>query len=286
MADEPDNPYLPALAKIIHIREEVPGERAVKTFGVQFIDEALRKTFRPLPGQCGMLTVPGKGEAFLSITIPTGAEDYFEFSVLRYATGRVTHALHNLDVGDTVAVRGPYGNGFPVEEWVGKDIIFVGGGIGQAPLRSVYSYLLAPEVRKNYGKLIIIYGARTSGDLVFKEEFEELEKRDDIEVYLSIDVEEPGWKRFVGFVPTNVLEVKPTPKNAVALTCGPPIMIRFVVQNLEQLGFKGDQIYTTLENRMKCGIGKCGRCNIGEIYVCKDGPVFTYDEIRGMAQEF
>ncbi|MCK5560308.1 MAG: FAD/NAD(P)-binding protein [Thermoplasmata archaeon] len=286
MPNQPENPYVPNLATIVDIREEVPGERSVKTFRVQFVDEQLRKSFVPRPGQCAMLSVLGKGESFLSLTVPPTAEGYIEFSVLRYATGRVTNALHNLEVGDTVGVRGPYGNGFPIDEWKSKDIIFIGGGIGQAPLRSVYSYMLHPDNRKTYGKLIIIYGARTSGDLVYQEEFEELDKRKDVEVHLSIDVEEPGWKRFVGFVPTNVLEVKPNPKNAVALTCGPPIMIRFVVQNLEQLGFKGDQIYTTLENRMKCGIGKCGRCNIGEIYVCKDGPVFTYEQIRGMFQEF
>jgi sulfhydrogenase subunit gamma (sulfur reductase) len=281
-----ENPYEPHLAKVVEIRSEVPGERAVKTFKVEFLDKKVKNNFKQRPGQCAMMGLLGRGESFFSISSPPTWKGFLEFSVLQYVTGRVTSELHKLEVGDIVTVRGPYGNGFPVDDWKGKNLIFIGGGIGQAPLRSVYMYVLDPTKRKNYGQVDIIYGARTSRDLVFRTDLEELEKRDDVNVHLSIDMEEESWTRFVGFVPTNVLEVAPKPKNAIALTCGPPIMIRFVVENLKKLGFSPDKIYTTLENRMKCGIGKCGRCNIGSVYVCKDGPVFTYAEIQQMPNEF
>jgi len=197
--------------------------------------------------------------------------------------GKVTSILHECEVGDVLGVRGPYGNGFDVNGWKGKNIITVGGGIGQPPLRSLIRYVLAN--RGDYGKLDIIYGARTSNDLSFKQELFDLEKRDDADVHLSIDVEEEGWTQFVGFVPDNLLEVAPSPDNAIAITCGPPIMIHFVIQNLLKLGFAENQIFTTLEMRMKCGIGKCGRCNIGNVYVCKDGPVFSYAQIKNMKGE-
>ena len=281
-----NNPYRPHLAKVLEIRSEVGGERAVKTFKVELIDEEIRKQFNQRPGQCAMLGIVGRGESFISISSSATWKGYLEFSVLQYISGRVTPALHILEVGDLVTVRGPYGNGFPVDDWKGKNLIFIGGGIGQAPLRSVYMYALDPQNRKDYGKIDIIYGARTSKDIVFKTELEELEARDDVNVHLSIDVEEDGWNRFVGFVPANVLEIAPNPENAIAITCGPPIMIKFTVENLKKLGFSSEQIYTTLENRMKCGIGKCGRCNIGSVYVCKDGPVFSFAEIQKMPNEF
>jgi NAD(P)H-flavin reductase len=281
-----ENPYKPHLAEVIEIRAEAPGERAVKTFKVEFLDKDIKENFKQHPGQCAMLGLLGRGESFISISSSSTWEGFIEFSVLQYVTGRVTPELHKLEVGDIVTVRGPYGNGFPVDDWKGKNLVFIGGGIGQAPLRSVYMYVLDPKNRKDYGQVDIFYGARTSKDIVFKSELEELEKRDDVNVHLSIDVEEEGWNRYVGFVPSNVMEQKPSPENAIAITCGPPIMIRFTVQNLKELGFTPDMIYTTLENRMKCGIGKCGRCNIGSVYVCKDGPVFSYEEIMKMPNEY
>jgi NAD(P)H-flavin reductase len=283
---ESENPYEPHKAKIVEIRSEAAGERAVKTFKVEFLEEDMKLGFSQRSGQCAMLGILGKGESFISISSSPTWKGFLEFSVLQYITGRVTPALHKLQVGDIVTVRGPYGNGFPVDDWKGKNLFFIGGGIGQAPLRSVYMYILDPQNRSNYGQVDIIYGARDSKNIVFKEELEELEARDDVNVHLSIDVEESGWSKFVGFVPANVLEIKPSPENAIAITCGPPIMIRFVIENLKKLGFTSEQIYTTLENRMKCGIGKCGRCNIGSIYVCKDGPVFSLAEIQKMPNEF
>ena len=275
------NPYQPWLATIDDIREEVGGQRAIKTFRLKFQDKNVQNNFTYLPGQCAMVSLFGKGECFFAISSSPTQKDYIEVSVMKL--GKVTSALHECEPGDIVGVRGPYGNSFDVDGWQGKNLVFIGGGIGQAPLRSLINYVV--DNRKKYGKLDVIYGARSSKDLSYKQEFAELEKRKDVDVHLSIDVEEDGWKKFVGFVPTNLLRVKPSPKNAIAVTCGPPIMIKFVIQNLEQLGFTEEQIFTTLEMRMKCGIGKCGRCNIGNLYVCKDGPVFSYKQLKNIQGE-
>ena len=276
-----DNPYQPWLATIDDIREEVGGVRPIKTFRLKFQDKNIQKNFTYLPGQCTMISLLGQGECFFAISSSPTKKDYIEVSVMKL--GKVTTAFHECEPGDVVGVRGPYGNNFDVDGWQGKNLVFIGGGIGQAPLRSLINYVV--DNRKKYGKLDVIYGARSSKDLSYKQEFAELEKRKDVDVHLSIDVAEDGWKKFVGFVPNNLLEVKPLPKNSIAITCGPPIMIKFVIQNLEKLGFTDDQIFTTLEMRMKCGIGKCGRCNIGNLYVCKDGPVFSYQQLKNIQGE-
>jgi len=275
------NPYQPRLATIDDIREEVGGQRAIKTFRLKFQDKDIQNNFSYLPGQCAMVSLFGKGECFFAISSSPTQKDYIEVSVMKL--GKVTTALHECEPGDVVGVRGPYGNSFDVNGWQGKNLVFIGGGIGQAPLRSLINYVV--DNRKKYGKLDVIYGARSSKDLSYKQEFAELEKRKDVNVHLSVDVEEDGWNKFVGFVPTNLLRVKPSPKNSIAITCGPPIMIKFVIQNLEKLGFTEAQIFTTLEMRMKCGIGKCGRCNIGNLYVCKDGPVFSYKQLKNIQGE-
>ena len=275
------NPYQPWLATIDDIREEVGGQRAIKTFKLVFQDKDIQNNFTYLPGQCAMVSLLGKGECFFAISSSPTQKGYIEVSIMKL--GKVTSALHECEPGDVLGVRGPYGNSFHVDAWQGKNLVFIGGGIGQAPLRALINYVV--DNKKKYGKLDVIYGARSSKDLSYKQEFVELEKRKDVNVHLSIDVEEDGWTRFVGFVPTSLLEVKPSPKNAVAVTCGPPIMIKFVIQNLLKLGFTEEQIFTTLEMRMKCGIGKCGRCNIGNIYVCKDGPVFSYKQLKSLQGE-
>lgn len=276
-----DNPYQPWLATIDDIREEVGGVRPIKTFRLKFQDKNIQNNFTYLPGQCTMISLLGQGECFFAISSSPTKKDYIEVSVMKL--GKVTTALHECEPGDVVGVRGPYGNNFDVDGWQEKNLVFIGGGIGQAPLRSLINYVV--DNRKKYGKLDVIYGARSSKDLSYKQEFAELEKRKDVDVHLSIDVAEDSWKKFVGFVPNNLLEVKPLPKNSIAITCGPPIMIKFVIQNLEKLGFTDDQIFTTLEMRMKCGIGKCGRCNIGNLYVCKDGPVFSYQQLKNIQGE-
>lgn len=275
------NPYQPLLATIDEIRLEVAGERPIKTLKLVLQEEDLRKRFSYSPGQCVMVSLFGAGECFFAISSSPTQKGYIEVSVMKL--GKVTSALHECEPGDVIGVRGPYGNSFDVDAWQGKNMVFIGGGIGQAPLRSLINYIV--ENRKNYGKIDVVYGARTSEDLCFKKELSELEKRDDLGVHLSIDVEEEGWKKFVGFVPDNLLQVKPSPKNTIAVTCGPPIMIKFVIQNLLKLGFTEEQIFTTLEMRMKCGIGKCGRCNIGNLFVCKDGPVFSYKQLKNIQGE-
>ena len=246
-----------------------------------FQDDKIKNDFSYLPGQCVMVSHLGFGECFFAVSSSPTKKEYIEVSVMRL--GKVTKALHECEEGDVLGVRGPYGNNFDVKGWMGKNLVFIGGGIGQAPLRSLINYVV--DNRKKYDKLDVIYGARSTKDLCFKHEFEKLEKRKEVNVHLSIDKKEKGWKKFVGFVPDNLLRVKPSPKNAIAITCGPPIMIKFVIQNLLQLGFTDDQIFTTLEMRMKCGIGKCGRCNIGNLYVCKDGPVFSYDQLKNLEGE-
>ncbi len=272
-----DNPYIPALARIVEIREEVQGARGVKSFRTQFLQE---NGFSFRSGQCSMLSVFGRGESMISIASSPYTKDYQQYSIMKM--GRVTSALHELQENDVIGIRGPFGNGFPMEEWTGKNLLFIGGGIGLAPIWSVLQSAMHKET--DYGELTLFYGARASSDLVFNEELENLSEQ--ITVHLSIDEEEEDWEEFVGFVPANVSEKKPEPDNTIAITCGPPIMIKYVIQSLQELGFEDNQIYTTIENKMKCGIGKCGRCNIGSHYVCKDGPVYSWAELKQLPQEY
>ena len=210
-------------------------------------------------------------------------KEFLEFSIKK--CGCVTEWLHQIEVDQQVTLRGPYGNGFPVEtDFKGKDLVFIAGGIGLAPLLSVINYIR--DKRENYGKVTVIYGSRSDGDLVFREEIEkEWASAKDFSVNLTIDRETPTWNGHVGFVPNYVKEV-PLDNTATAVLCGPPIMIKFTLAALQELGFKTDHVYTTLELRMKCAIGKCGRCNVGDKYVCKDGPVFRCDELNELPNEY
>jgi sulfhydrogenase subunit gamma (sulfur reductase) len=240
-----------------------------------------KQEFAFRPGQCVMVGLLGVGECMFAISSSPTKKEYLEISVMRH--GKVTNALHNCKQGDSVGIRGPYGNGFPIDNWKGKNLVFIGGGIGQAPLRPVIQYAI--DNRKQYGTIDIFYGARSSKELCYKNEFIELEKHSDLNIHLSIDNEEKEWKGFTGFVPQNLMRIKPTAKISIAITCGPPIMIKIVIDNLIHLGFPETNIFTTLEMRMKCGIGKCGRCNVGPLYVCKDGPVFSYDQLHHIKGE-
>lgn len=272
-----DNIYLPQMARISEIKLETGGVRPIRTFRTEFVNGG---GFDHLPGQCAMISVFGKGESMISISSAPHFTDYKQFSIVK--TGRVTTALHGMNVGDIIGLRGAYGNSFPVDDWKGKNITIIGGGCGLAPVWPILQTALAN--RKDFGDLTLFYGGRTSGDILYRDEIEAL--RGDVDVQLSVDGEEDGWKEFVGFVPANVLDKKPLPKNTIAIVCGPPIMIKFTIQNLQQQGFDDKQIFTTVENKMKCGIGKCGRCNIGKDYVCIKGPVYCWSDLKELPQDY
>ena len=278
MMNNVKEPLIPNVCVITDIRQDTPD---VKTFRVLTLDG--KKPFIHKPGQCAMLSMPGIGEALFSITSSPTNTEYVEFSIKK--CGCVTSWLHAAEVGQQITVRGPYGNGFPVEtEFKGQDMLFIAGGIGLAPVRSVINYVR--DNRANYGKVDIVYGSRSKDDLVFyKEIIDEWVADSSINVHLTIDREQEGWDGHVGFVPTYVKELGFEP-NKTAVLCGPPIMIKFTLQGLGELGFDKKQVFTTLELRMKCGIGKCGRCNVGSKYVCKDGPVFRMDQLDALPDEY
>ena len=269
---------IPQVGVVTDIRQET-GD--VKTFRVVGTDG--KKLFEHIPGQCAMLSVPGVGEAMISITSSPTIKEYMEFAVKK--VGVLTSWLHGMEVGQEILIRGPYGNGFPVEStFRGKDLLFIAGGIGLAPLHSVINYCRAN--RANYGHIDVGYGSRTKEDLVDLAEMQdEWMNEKDMNVYLTIDREEEGWDGHVGFVPNYVKELQ-FPTTETAVICGPPVMIHFTLQGLKSLGFKDSQVFTTMEMRMKCGIGKCGRCNIGNKYVCKDGPVFRFDQLDELPDEY
>ena len=234
-----------------------------------------------MPGQFCQLSILGKGEAPFGIASSPSEKDALKFTINR--VGTVTTALHYLKEGDVIGMRGPLGNWYPVEKFKGGNVVIIGGGFAFTTLRSLVVYLL--EHRKDYKDIIIIYGARRPGLLLYRNELAEWEKRDDLQLHLTIDKPMPEWKKRVGFVPTVTKEVAPSPKNSWAVICGPPIMIKYTLPILSELGFPQERTYTSLEKRMKCGIGKCGRCNIGHKYVCSDGPVFSYAELQELPQE-
>jgi len=269
---------IPKVGVITGVRTDTPD---VKTFRVVGLDG--KKMFEHIPGQCAMLSMPGIGEALFSITSSPTNKEFLEFSIKR--CGCVTDWLHQVEPGQQITVRGPYGNGFPVEsDLKGKDLLFIAGGIGLAPLRSVINYVR--DNRENYGSVQIVYGARSKDDLVdYQEIVDEWMKDTGIEVNLTIDIEQEGWDGHVGFVPNYVKELNPDISKTV-LMCGPPIMIKFTLAGLKELGFVDTQVYTTMELRMKCAFGKCGRCNIGSKYVCKDGPVFRFDQLNELPNEY
>lgn len=269
---------IPHIGVVTDVRIDTPD---VKTFRVNALGGG--KCFEHIPGQCAMLSIPGVGEAMFSITSSPTNKEFMEFSIKK--CGCLTDWLHQMEVGQQITIRGPYGNGFPVEsDFKGKDLLFVAGGIGLAPLRSVINYVR--DNRKNYGSVDIVYGSRSKDDLVdYKEIIDEWCNEDGINVYLTIDREQEGWDGHVGFVPNYVKELGFDTGKTVII-CGPPIMIKFTLAGLVELGFDKTQVFTTMELKMKCGVGKCGRCNIGSKYVCKDGPVFRCDQIDELPDEY
>jgi len=269
MADNINNPLLPRECRVIKITEETPD---VKTFRMQTPDG--KRPITTMPGQLAMISIPEIGEAMFSIA--NLGDDWVESSIRR--VGMLTEAMHDMRVGDSIGIRGPYGNGFPLDVFKGKKLLFIAGGIALAPVASLIRYCL--RNRADYGQIDILYGCRSKEDFVYKEDlFENWPKEPDTGVYLTIDRAQDDWDGNVGFVPDYLEQCGFSPEGVKVILCGPPIMIKLTNQRLKKMGFVGENVITTLEARMKCGIGKCGRCNIGHKYICKDGPVFSLAEL-------
>ena len=282
-ADGVVNPYLPKPVTIEKITMENEA-RDLKTFRLAFCNKEDEKDFRYECGQFAILSVQGAGECPIGIASSPLDEGFLEFTVKRYPTGVVTTALHNLEEGARMGVRGPYGNAFPLKAMEGKNVIVVGGGFAFTTLRATIRYMLEGRNRSRFKDIVLIYGARSPGELLYKAELKEWQERDDVDITVTVDKGDESWTGREGFVPTVLQEVAPSAANAMVLVCGPPIMLKFTMPPLLELGFAPENIITSLERRMSCGIGKCGRCNVGSKYVCKDGPVFSYREIQELAE--
>jgi len=275
------NLYLPYMMKIEKVTDEAP---FVKTFRLKFVNEEDANNFTFKTGQFGEYSVFGEGESTFCIASSPTKKGYIECTFRQ--AGRVTTALSNLEEGNTIGFRGPYGNIFPIDEWKGKNLLFIAGGIALPPMRSVIWNCL--DLRENFKDITIVYGAKSVADLVYKQELRDWETRPDVKMITTVDPggETPDWKGEIGFVPTVLEKAAPSSKDTIAIVCGPPIMIKYTFPILEKLGFTDNNVYTTLENRMKCGFGKCGRCNVGKVYVCKDGPVFTLTQLKQLPAEY
>lgn len=267
------NEYIPYPAIIEEIRREALD---TKTFRLRFKDKKITEAFTYKQGQFMEVSVLGAGEAPISITSSPSRQGFLELTIR--AAGMVTKAIHGLNTGDCVYLRGPYGNAFPFEEIKGKNIYFIAGGIGLAPLRSLINLVF--DHRKNFKHIKILYGSKSADELCFKNELEIWKKITDTEVWLTVDRPCDGWGCRIGVVTELWKDTHIDSKNAVAIVCGPPVMMKFVIAKLTESGFADKDIIMTLERYMKCGIGKCGHCNIGEKFICIDGPVFTFEQVK------
>jgi NAD(P)H-flavin reductase len=279
-----ENPYLPYPVRIDKIITETE-DKNIKTFRFTFLNQKDEEKFSYIPGQFAELSVAGKGEIPIGIASSPTEKGFVTFTVNK--VGLVTSHMHKMQKGDVMGIRGPLGNWYPWGEMEGKNVVIIGGGFAFTTLRSSIVYMLNPENRNRFENISVVYGARNPGLLLYREELSEWEKRDDINMHITVDgTDDPDWKYNVGFVPTITEEKITSSKNAIAIVCGPPIMIKFTQPVLEKIGFPPEKIILSLEMRMKCGIGICGRCNIGDQYVCKDGPVFSLAQLRGMPAEY
>jgi sulfhydrogenase subunit gamma (sulfur reductase) len=277
------NPYVPDLAIIRKITTENE-VNDIKTFELVFENPEAMKNFKYRCGQFAEISVFGAGECPIGIASSPTDENYIQFTVKK--VGVVTTALHNCEGGTVIGVRGPYGNGFPLERMEGRDVVIVGGGFAFTTLRSLTRFVLHEVNRGKFKDLTVIYGARNPGELIYKYDLEAWANRNDVNLNVTIDHAVSGWTGLVGFVPAVLKEAAPNSDNAIAVVCGPPAMIRFTMPVINELGFSPEDVFLSLEMRMKCGIGKCGRCNIGSKFVCKDGPVFSYKELQMMPKEY
>ena len=267
--------YKPEMARLAKVEQMTSTERL---FTVELPDG---RSLGQDPGQFVMVSVLGVGEAPISITSsPSRSNGAFELCVRK--VGDVTNALHGMQAGDWVGVRGPFGSGFPIEKMRGKDILFAPGGLGLPPLRSLINQVL--DERGAFGRVIILCGAKRPQELLFRDELAEWVARDDVECLITVDRGDDTWDGRVGVITTLFRHININPRNTVAATVGPPIMYRFVLMELLGKGIPESQIYLSLERRMKCGVGKCGHCQINEHYCCQEGPVFTYAQIKGVEE--
>lgn len=265
-----DNPFQPLLARIVRIERILEDTHL---FTVRFLDAAHADDFRHRPGQFVMLSVLGAGEVPISISSSPSRRGVLELCIRR--VGRVTDALFRLRTNDVVGVRGPYGNGFPVEDMAGGDVLIVAGGLGMAPLRSLLWYTL--DHRDEFGELTLMYGGKTPDGMLFRDELVSLMDRSDLRCLLTVDADPGGgWRGHRGRLPDLFDHATIAPARTHAAVCGPPVVYRFVLQRLLQLGFSKDRILMSLERRMMCGVGKCGHCSVGYKYTCTHGPIFTY----------
>jgi len=279
------NPYLPYPVRIEEITIETE-DKNIKTFKLVFLNHDDEKNFSYNAGQFAELSVAGKGEIPIGIASSPTEKGYLMFTVNK--VGLVTSALHSMKPGDIIGIRGPLGNHYPWDILRGKNVLIIGGGFAFTTLRSSIIYMLDPANRPEFKEIHVIYGARSPGMLLYKDELAEWEARDDINMHITVDsTNDPDWKYNVGFVPA-VTEQKAPPgtENTYAIICGPPVMIKFTQPVLDKLNYQHDKIIMSLEMRMKCGIGMCGRCNIGKEFVCKDGPVFTLAKLNTMPKEY
>ena len=267
--------YAPKIARLAEVR---PMTELEKLFVIELPNG---ESLGHQPGQFVMLAIPGVGEAPISISSsPSRSNGRFELCVRRM--GDVTGALHRMKPGDYVGIRGPFGHGFPIEQMRGKDMLFAPGGLGLAPLRSLINQVL--DERGSFGRVIILYGAKRPAELLFRDELEQWAARDDVEFHVTVDRGDETWTGNIGVITTLFPKITVDPRNTVAVTCGPPIMYRFVLMEMLGKGIPETQIYLSLERRMKCGLAKCGHCQINHLYACKEGPVFTYAQIKNVPE--
>lgn len=270
-----DTLFMPVLGRIINVKPMTALERV---FTIELPDGM---SLGHRPGQFVEVSVFGIGEAPISISSsPSRSDRTFELCVRN--VGDVTGALHRMKAGDQVGIRGPFGRGFPIEKFRGKDVLFAPGGLGLAPLRSLINQVL--DERALFDRVIILYGARSPSEMLFKDELAEWEARPDVELMLTVDQGDDTWKGNVGVITTLFKHISINPRNTVGVTCGPPVMYRFVLMEFFGKGISEGNIYLSLERRMKCGIGKCGHCQINNVYACQSGPVFPYSEIKGLEE--
>ncbi|MBS0012700.1 MAG: FAD/NAD(P)-binding protein [Desulfobacterales bacterium] len=279
------NPYIPYPVRIDEIKTETE-DKSLKTFKFVFINPEDEEKFAYRPGQFAELSIPGLGEIPIGIASSPVEKGFVKFTVFK--TGKVTSYLHSMKEGDIMGIRGPLGNWYPWDLLEGKNVVIIGGGFAFTTLRSSIIYMLDPDNRKKFKDIHVIYGARSPGMLLYKDELEQWAARDDLNMHITVDgTDDPEWPHHTGFVPTITEQKGPAgTADTYAIVCGPPIMIKFTQPILDKLGYTEDRIIMSLENRMKCGIGMCGRCNIGKEFVCKDGPVFTLQQLNQTPKEY